>query len=294
MLHYFANQTQDEGRCGNLSFKRIGGQLHLYSYALCIARFTGQKGDTGRDVCLVHARSSSSMTTNSHISGLLQALRNNAEVVEVYDTTSEWQHYREAKARLSALKSEYIRATAKTRDARRYAIVSLIVRANVGAAALAWPEQPAHLLPKFDMTDEELAAAKAAKREDDKRKAAELAELQEQRSLEAKERIAKWRAGESVNLFGVSYYTTQTALRVKGDMVQTSKGAEIPISHAKRLWPMIEAVRAGTDTFKPGTPVGVYKLSQINPDGSIVVGCHNIPYSEIEYIHSIIFKGEQI
>ena len=293
VVHHFANQVQEEGRSGNLAFTTVNGQLHLYSYRLCIARFTGEFEDN-QPVCLVRFRNSS-VTTNRHITDARNALHNNAVVVEAFDVESAVRHETSAKAHVEGLVREYIRATSKTRDRRLGEIALAIAQAN-RATALLEPDpvlRSRRLLPEFVMTEEQVVASRVAlaeaKRRDAMLKAARQAEAQRMYA----DVVARWKADPSVYLH-TRLFDMPTALRVKGDVVQTSRGAEIPVSHAKRLWPMIEAVRTKTDTFKPGTPLGVYKLSRINADGSIVVGCHDIAYSEIEYIHSIIFKGETV
>lgn len=292
VAHYFANQVQGEGRTANLAFTTVGGQLHLYSYQLCIARFTGEVED-GKPVCLVRVRDST-VTTNSHITDARRALANNAVVVEAFDVLAPVCHESAARRHVEGLVREYIKATSKTRDRRLGEIVSAIGSAN-RATAILEPDpmlRRQRLLPEFAMTEEQRVAGKNALAEAKHRAKLIEAERQAEAQRQYADRIARWKADTSVPIINLPSIMP-VVLRVKGDMVQTSKGAEIPISHAKRLWPMIEAVRAGTDTFKPGTPLGVYKLSCINTDGSIVVGCHNIQYSEIEYIHSIIFKGEE-
>jgi hypothetical protein len=82
-------------------------------------------------------------------------------------------------------------------------------------------------------------------------------------------------------------HTMPTMLRLSQnrETVETSKGADIPVSHAKRLWPVIQNCKAlGKGLTGRDIRLGHYVLNEIRPDGSIVVGCHDIPYSEIELI----------
>jgi hypothetical protein len=67
-------------------------------------------------------------------------------------------------------------------------------------------------------------------------------------------------------------------------MVETSFGAEIPVADAERLWPVIQRVMSGDKDYDVGMELGGYRLTKIRRDGSIVVGCHDIAYSEIERI----------
>ena len=74
------------------------------------------------------------------------------------------------------------------------------------------------------------------------------------------------------------------ALRVKDDQIETTKGARIPVSEAPVLWRLITRAMKGERDYEVGQPVGVYRLTKIGRDGSLVVGCHNIPYSETSMV----------
>lgn len=71
-------------------------------------------------------------------------------------------------------------------------------------------------------------------------------------------------------------------LNVNGLEIDTSHGAHIPIEDAKRLWPIILRVRNGDRDYEVGMELGRYRLTKIKQDGSIVVGCHDIGFDEIE------------
>ena len=92
--------------------------------------------------------------------------------------------------------------------------------------------------------------------------------------------VEAWRAGDTTyhNLHGAP-----VALRIRGEMVETSHGAHVPLADAIRLWPMLLAARAEGRAVHPATPpnLGHYLLWQINPDGSIIVGTHGISFSEM-------------
>jgi hypothetical protein len=73
-------------------------------------------------------------------------------------------------------------------------------------------------------------------------------------------------------------------LRVNGEQIETSQGARIPLSHAPRLWRIIEAVRAsGQPYVRNGHTVhaGEFAIDRIDPDGTLRAGCHTIPHSEL-------------
>lgn len=98
---------------------------------------------------------------------------------------------------------------------------------------------------------------------------------------------ADWRAGGLYD--GTLLRDGPARLRIADKVVQTSMGAEVPVKDAKRLFPKIVAQRKlgqALDMYSATRPfpIGNFRLSKIEADGSIVVGCHNIPWSEIELI----------
>lgn len=86
-----------------------------------------------------------------------------------------------------------------------------------------------------------------------------------------------------------------TALRISsdGEHVETMRGAQIPVRHARRLWPVICLAKQWGDkgTDKPallanavGMKLGVYTLNSITAQGDTLVGCHSIEYEEMALI----------
>lgn len=77
-----------------------------------------------------------------------------------------------------------------------------------------------------------------------------------------------------------------TLLRISlsGQHIETSRGAEIPVADASRLWPAIQRCMQGNRDYEVGMQLGHYQLTKIRTDGSIVVGCHDIAFAEIERI----------
>ncbi len=95
------------------------------------------------------------------------------------------------------------------------------------------------------------------------------------RALEEKEKLSAWMNGEDV---GYRYRFAETRLRIKGDTVQTSKGAEVPVIEARKLY---RAWKLGVDMV--GRRVGYFTVSSMDHE-CIHIGCHTIPMSEVERI----------
>jgi hypothetical protein len=73
-------------------------------------------------------------------------------------------------------------------------------------------------------------------------------------------------------------------MRVKGDEVQTSKGARFPLDHGLKALPLIRAIVARGETWQRNGKtihLGNYQIDTIG-DGVIVAGCHTLPISEVE------------
>jgi hypothetical protein len=101
--------------------------------------------------------------------------------------------------------------------------------------------------------------------------------------------MAKWRSG-GLNYLGYRAYDMPVMLRMRGeDIVQTSKGAECPLSHAKQIWDIIKdvcvlGVPYAKNSFRYGPimHVGHYVIDEIDIAGNLKAGCHQIDYAEME------------
>ena len=78
--------------------------------------------------------------------------------------------------------------------------------------------------------------------------------------------------------------------RDTGGYVETSKGARVPLEDAKRLALQASNVQRQGSTYHPveRVTVGPYKLDRIDADGTVVVGCHTIPWTETERMARVL------
>jgi hypothetical protein len=110
--------------------------------------------------------------------------------------------------------------------------------------------------------------------------------------------IAAWRAGDS-NAILRNAYSLPVMLRIVQDSendartgqlsysVETSRGAQVPVSHAIRGLQFVRAVVARGEAFQTNGHtfhLGHYKIDRIDVDGTLTAGCHVISYPEIERI----------
>jgi hypothetical protein len=143
-------------------------------------------------------------------------------------------------------------------------------------------------MPVFD--PEKLEKIRAANRAAEARAEQRRVEAQARReeryakqAAEDKEKREAWLRGEPVH-YPYEYYSSDTLLRVYGNNVETSRGAEVPVEHAKRLWPIIEKVRArGEPYVRNGHSehVGNFVVDRIDVTGDMKVGCHFIKYDQV-------------
>jgi hypothetical protein len=78
-----------------------------------------------------------------------------------------------------------------------------------------------------------------------------------------------------------------TILRIKGDRVETSKGAQFPVSDAVRAYPLIKKVKDMGETWVTNghkIPLGHFRIDRIESDGTVKAGCHIVQWNEIELI----------
>lgn len=269
VVHIWANKLQAEGRCRNTFFE--GDTYYSYGRHYVI-------GCHLPDGSVAINLETYSSTTNGHVREAIYAVRPR-KVLRVFNpggepdskrTERRVQHYIEkaAAAKPDGNRPRYLAHAQQVADDY-----------NAFCAALGLTGNP-NFPPVNATTDEaELERMRKLQREYAAEGRAREKERARVRALTDAEKIAAWRNGH-----GFASYTWDTLLRVVGDVVQTSRGAEIPVEDAKRLWPVIQRVMKGDRDYEVGMQLGLYRLTKISRDGSIVVGCHSIDYSEIEGI----------
>lgn len=140
-------------------------------------------------------------------------------------------------------------------------------------------------------------AAEARERAEQRRKEKE-AEARRVANLESAERVRQWLAGADVALHYQDVdYVAGHLVRIRGDVVQTTGGAECPLPQAiraLRVWRA--AVDANALPWARGdyaaqdaeTVLGHFKLDRIESDGTVHAGCHTFRRPELERLESLI------
>lgn len=106
----------------------------------------------------------------------------------------------------------------------------------------------------------------------------------------AKQQIAieEWKNGTSLSHLSDSY-NLPIYLRVHNNRIETSRGAEFPIEHAIKAFPIINKARAANVPLnfreldkKPH--LGHFTIDYVEANGDVIAGCHKVAFEEIERI----------
>jgi hypothetical protein len=298
LVHIWAAGRQDHGESSGMSFSpyplesdlREKGWTasRLYSYSTIIGAIFTRKD--GKKLAILNLNSYSMTTSSKHQSPMQGAVRHlDRAYIPCYigrgdsyfpvDSKTLFKRMVEGAHRRAAdfIVSSKKRRTESTRD-RDLAQANDICDNLAKIAAFF-----GHKYKRPDNFDSITAAVeKEARKQDRMRKQAA-----KQRIIDQQERMQKWLAGDRT----VFASFEETKLRVIDDVIETSRGAKVPKDQAVKCWTMLkrwhdagQVVRA-SDLPKP-LQFGSYTFTAYQPDngGVLVVGCHDIPFSELARI----------
>ena len=267
--HIWAYRRQPDARCRNTFVE--GDWYYSYGRHYLIGRHLPE------GYVAINAEENSA-TTNRHVREAAYAVRH-LKVLRVFHPELDGGDRQRTTNKIDILmRRASTRVKAELRDSDLNAARKLQDDFNEFLRLTA-PSQPP--LAVFTTDPHRLAELKAAALAEMKAEHAREKERQRLKAMTDAEKIAAWRAGQ-----GHAPYGCGTLLRVNeaAGCIDTSHSAHIPTSDAKRLWPAILEVKAGGIDMPFERPLGLYELRLIRADGSIVVGCHDIPWSELEGI----------
>lgn len=91
--------------------------------------------------------------------------------------------------------------------------------------------------------------------------------------------LAEWRNGGPLPRYS---YSAPVALRLRGEVVETTKGAQVPVESARVTFKFISSRReSGWHRNGDSHAIGPFSLEAVNAVG-IVAGCHRIGWQEID------------
>lgn len=290
VAHFWANKVQDEGRCGgNVFFD--DGVIYSYGRHFPIAKHLpdGSIAFTTRDY---------SPSTSNHKSIVRSAIPHGTKIHFVPHPAGSVRENREKVDYLIKLRLESAakRRMKSTRDGDLAGALHIAEQFNGFALAMGAKKKDLIKVQALVGLDMDKLKAKLKRDEEAKERAAKA--LAKKREKEQREQRAAWRHGgyghfDNPIMLRLHYVTNSTESAdmqslIKGEpepfVIETSRGAEIPVDAALRLWPVIQRCRNGDKDYEVGMELGHYRLTRIRTNGSIVVGCHDIAYAEIEGI----------
>jgi hypothetical protein len=104
-------------------------------------------------------------------------------------------------------------------------------------------------------------------------------------TLELAADIEKWRNGDTSIRLPYDLAEQNTMLRIRGDNVETSRGATFPVKHAKLAFSVVKRCRdTGQAWHTNGHSVhlGAFQIDSIDAQGNVRAGCHLVKWPEIE------------
>jgi len=285
VCHVWAQQTQSEGRAGSIYFE--GDTIHSYGPHYKAAKIHTTK--SGKRFALVNSYKYS-VSTAKHLSEIRSALRDLMLYFECSDVTDPSLAVKELEQTctdLIASELKTLKISNKDSISCRLNRIRLkyqdlnLLRELIGLKPKAIPvaklkQVEKHLQARLARYHELNTPEMIAKREAKAARRQELKQAKLRASLE--EKIAKFRAGEtpSVELWQLDF----DLLRVKGDELETSRHAKVPLREAKRLY---KALKNNQDISNQR--VGHYTIDYVAEQAGqtvVKVGCHKFTLDEIE------------
>lgn len=116
-----------------------------------------------------------------------------------------------------------------------------------------------------------------------------LRKEEEARYKDFDEKLEEWKSGE-INFLNTPFYIPgekpNAWIRIKGNIIETSKQIKIGIAEARKLWRAVSAMHRGAE-FRHGLVEGItghqWSLNRYEND-LLTAGCHRIAYNEMERI----------
>ena len=116
-----------------------------------------------------------------------------------------------------------------------------------------------------------------------------LRKEEEARYKDFDEKLEEWKSGE-INFLNIPFYIPgekpNAWIRIKGNIIETSKQIKIGVAEARKLWRAVSAMHRGAE-FRHGLVEDVtghqWSLNRYEND-LLTAGCHRIAYDEMERI----------
>ena len=285
VAHLWAHQTQDEARSSNTFFE--GPTFYSYGYHFPVATIVTHGTGKHKKTAVLMTTRTYSNTTSKHIWAAKSA-SSHMTVFNVpiggsrsYDSTDVRVDDLDKKDSLLKLFESYqprvneavkSAAAARTRKAEHIRTASnLIAEANEFAAFFGIRRR----LKVMEDVEQMLAEAKEAE-----------ARALAARRVKSAKHLSEWLEGtrssvEDYNSLPHAY------LRIArdGTEIETTHHAFVPVRHAHRAYKVFMKMRERKETYHRNghtERLGHYAIDSMDAAGMLKIGCHTIPWSEVE------------
>lgn len=288
IAHLWVHQTQSSARNAGGNFYFREDTIYSYRDSFPIGRIVKHKGKT---VYLIRDNTYS-VTTPGHISDMRRAIPGDAIRFAVYDPSQDIKH--QWVVFITNVKMARQRFENETRKIQRLIAYSAFLSACNAAQQFAeffgYAFKAVCRLPKDHL---ELVKAigernekQRLRREENDRKRSERffarrEECLRENAKTAADVIADWRAGGA---YSYRLNSVPTMLRIRGELIETSRGVEFPIVHAMRVLPIVERILASGERWQANghqIRLGHYAIDRIEENGTLYAGCHVVAKEEL-------------
>jgi hypothetical protein len=271
--HAWAHQTKPNGKGSNLFFE--GDTIYSYGYHFPIAK----KVNSG--TVLFTSRSYSN-TTAGHKSLVARAIPSAWATIVI-------PHFRKCNDNLSYFEETFKTALDNYKKSRKFkdGLLERIqshlenFRAYCDAFQVPFEDFSDNLKALLFIVESESFVETSEERQARiQRQDAQEKKRREKELLALADKIDAWKRGEQV----YGFYQSRGSLaflRVKGDKVETSQGASVPVSEALRLFRFIQSIQG--DFIKESCKVGDFTFTELS-NGVATIGCHKIALEEMQRI----------
>lgn len=288
VAHLWANQSQSEARNSN---KHLFFEAEtIYSYGKHFPIASHHQTKDGQHIILFTTQSYSK-TTAKHIRITKRAIASDANVIACHNVLPRYEaeHLRN----LKDMVDELLELTNKAAMARTcfdfyYAKIEKTVSRHAAYRKAFGLEQVSDILSLPDDWKEQAKRRLAAQREQMKENQARQMAKEALRKQHAIENMLAWVEGAEMPHDDVrSFDFPEIRLRLKNEQtVETSRGAEIPVSHARTIWTLVHLIYIGDKPEYEHTDhslhAGSFVVQSIKSDGSLRAGCHLLKYDAMQ------------
>jgi len=273
VAHLWAHKSQDSARNAQNNIYFQGDTIYSYGNHFPVAKHVTRKG---KSAILLTTRDYSA-TTRGHkwtVEGACSHLPVfHVDNIESREPRKQFEEYR---ARYLELARKYV----KSRQNKPWVLQELqkVVKEANAFSAFYGLRVRLTLPAESDM----VAECKAVEKKE--REAKKRAEAKRER--EAAEHIEKWVSGESDSC----PYVGAIRLRIRGDELQTSHGARVPLAHAVKAFRIIKGLRDKGQAYERNghtIHLGPFPLNAVDAQGNVTAGCHTVAWEEIARVATL-------